>query len=178
MNFFLKNLKVKVSLNDLLSMFVESIDSFLPKADKVFLYSPNRTEGNVIEVFLFLSRNTHKKVVLISPPSKEYLRKLGWVETNNIVFVENLFSLKSFYHYMTSQWIFFTHGAFGQPFRKRSVVVNLWHGEGPKGGDYFPKSKGKARASTFVLSSAAALSFSAFSRRALAALISSLKRSR
>ena len=113
---------------------------------------PDR-EGNAVEVVRFLL--THRRATVIwlveSLGPIEAAKVLGpGVDLDNLRIVRHS-SLSGLTAYLTSKLVFFTHGLYLSPKPpKRKPVVNLWHGDGPKGNRASPGTP--AQHSTYVVS--------------------------
>lgn len=88
-------------------------------------------EGNAVEVARELIRANIPFVWLDAPDSGR-LASLGISPTSGVRFMPKR-SLRGFASFVTARCVFVTHGLYGNPRPARGkIIVNLWHGDGPK----------------------------------------------
>ncbi|WP_258060148.1 CDP-glycerol glycerophosphotransferase family protein [Arthrobacter sp. ZGTC212] len=101
----------------------------MPKRNHVVIYGYPSTEGNVVALVNELVQSYNGVIFWLDAEP----RILGrFADQERLVGVPR-FSLRAIWAYTTAEVIFFTHGLYGDPLpNKRSVIVNLWHGDGIK----------------------------------------------
>lgn len=116
--------KAKNFLYRLFRVFLTFLNKILPKTDKVIVQGFPNNEGSAIEVYNYLI--THKQL-----PGYYVLDKRQDNFPGDLLLRPKTLqkdSLSFFYHYLTSKYIFFTHGSTLDSFSGKQVVVNIWHG--------------------------------------------------
>lgn len=97
----------------------------LPKHDRVLVQGFPNIEPSAIEVANKLAeRNQFEVYYVISTKTED--RPYKFLDPS-IKFVQRE-SLTYFFFYLTTRYIFFTHGSFLKELSKNQVTVNIWHG--------------------------------------------------
>lgn len=126
----------------------------VPTRGHAFLHGTPGSEGNITEVARAILENTEIKVFWAEPPSEEFLRRNGLDRASRIKLIRRLYSLKSVWAYLSSSYIFHTHGLFGDPVPSiNRPVVNVWHGDSIKLGKLSPHRTLRGPSATFLVSS-------------------------
>jgi len=137
-----------------IALFILScINIIYPKKSKqvLFLSSPDMSD-NSFAFFKYMIENHSSKYIFIwLLEEKKSLFKYESMIKENIAIDDTTYSrikfisrnsLKGFYYYISSRYIFFTHGFFtGMSLPKSQVRVNLWHGMPLKSLGYLLSSK-------------------------------------
>jgi CDP-glycerol glycerophosphotransferase len=103
-----------------------------PARRHVFVSSWPTEEGNGVEIVRALLKRYRGRVVWVDPPCAESLVALG-LEPRAIVRLPKN-SVRAIIAFVTAEASFFTHGVYGcpQPVAHKPMI-NMWHGDGPKG---------------------------------------------
>ncbi len=122
-------------IKKVLFIILSFLEKIAPKSSNKFVYTsfPDFSD-NSFALYLYVIKHKPKirNIWLIDDLSKIELHKKtlqNYVKNPpEIKFVKKN-SLKGFYHFITSQYIFYTHGLYnGVYFNKKHIIVNLWHG--------------------------------------------------
>lgn len=114
----------------LLRVGLRVLERVVPQTRSVVLSAYPETEGNGVEVARALVDRYAGRVVWLRdggpvPPEVQALAARG------LVLVPKA-SPAGLWAYLRAEAVLFTHGLYGSP-RLRKPVVNIWHGDGPKG---------------------------------------------
>jgi CDP-glycerol glycerophosphotransferase len=115
---------------------VQLLRAVTPARTHVVVYGWPDHEGNSVEVVRYLLTETSTPVYwLVNELSTEAATEhLALHNDCDRLHVVRRRSLRGLLAYLTASVTFFTHGLFLNPTPShRKVVVNLWHGDGPKG---------------------------------------------
>lgn len=106
------------------------LDHVVPQSRSVVVTAYPETEGNGVEVARALVDRYAGRVVWLRDrgPVPDQVRGL---ERRGLVLVPKA-SVRGVWAYLRAEAVLFTHGLYGSP-HLRKPVVNLWHGDGPKG---------------------------------------------
>lgn len=106
------------------------LDRVVPQTRSVVVTAYPETEGNGVEVARALVDRYAGRVVWLrdAGPVPPEIRELA---ARGLVLVPKA-SARGVWEYLRAEAVLFTHGLYGSP-RLRKPVVNLWHGDGPKG---------------------------------------------
>jgi CDP-glycerol glycerophosphotransferase len=120
---------------------------------RVLLVGSPPEEGNVVEIARALHTDSTKTILWVDRPALKYLYELGFDNPDCIRTLPGSRYVRLSGHFLRAQSIYFTHGLLGMPSAARDqVIVNLWHGEGPKGGGpLFPTRRGSTKSSSFLV---------------------------
>jgi len=103
----------------------------LPSRRLVVVAATPPDEGNAVELVRGLTNQYDGSIVWLDPPEDERLRQLG-LDPDSVIPVAKR-SVVGVWSFLTAEAVFFTHGLFGYPKPvPNKVLVNLWHGDGPK----------------------------------------------
>jgi CDP-glycerol glycerophosphotransferase (TagB/SpsB family) len=107
----------------------ESLNKVLPKFNKVIIIDHGRGESNAIEAANYIHKHYDLPVFLsMNEEIKGYARKI----LGPGVRLVNRRSIALKFAYLTSKYIFTTHGSILYDTPKRQLWVNIWHGVGHK----------------------------------------------
>jgi len=104
---------------------IERLNKLLPKFQRFVLIGFPDTESSIIEVANYIVENYKMPVYLKVEQMPLNISKYSFINPHVKLIKKGLFFWLTF---MTSKYIFFTHGATINNFSKRQVVVNIWHG--------------------------------------------------
>jgi hypothetical protein len=144
----MRNLLVTLALTTLRAV-VRVLSLVVPTSRSVVVSAYPETEGNGVEVARALVDRYAGRVVWLrdAGPVPAEVRAL---ERRGLVLVPKA-SVRGLREYLRAEAVLFTHGLYGSP-RLRKPVVNLWHGDGPKGIEP-SKDAGRLIASTYFVGS-------------------------
>src|SRR5690606_34113228 len=101
------------------------LNRLFPKFKQVIVQGFPNTESGAIQVANYIAENYEMQVIFaISKYNNDDPKKLL---DSRILILEKT-SLKFRLKYLTSKFIFFTHGSPLSSFSKRQTAINLWHG--------------------------------------------------
>jgi CDP-glycerol glycerophosphotransferase len=113
------------SIKKAIVRFLSTINNWIPKQNRVVIRTYPDYESNGLAVYYALVNKYPYKIIWII---YNKTNKLGLSKYNNTVIV-NYHSLIGLYYFMTSRYVIFTHGLFGEHFiSKKQIMINLWHG--------------------------------------------------
>lgn len=115
---------VRDLLYQIFRSFLTVLNKVLPKSEKAVVQGFPNNEGSAIEVYNYLTK--HKAIEAYFVIDKRLNNHPGRLLHQPKILEKS--SLLFFYHYLTSKYIFFTHGSTLNSFSKGQVVVNIWHG--------------------------------------------------
>ncbi len=116
---------MKKIASDFLSSILSWLNMILPKYERVLVQGFPNIEPSAIEVANKLAeRNQFKVYYVVSTKTEDRPYKLL---DPSIKFIQRE-SLTYFFFYLTTKYIFFTHGSFLKKLSKNQVTVNIWHG--------------------------------------------------
>jgi CDP-glycerol glycerophosphotransferase (TagB/SpsB family) len=116
--------KVKDFLYQLFRIFLTILNKMLPKHEKAIVQGFPNSEGSAIEVYNYLV--THKDLPVYYVVDQRLNDYPGSLLVQPRILEKG--SLAFFIHYLTSKYVFFTHGSTLNSFSNKQVVVNIWHG--------------------------------------------------
>lgn len=146
-------MKIKSIIVNLVAWTIQKIWSVAPARDNhAYVYGSPSSEGNSFVVARALLGKTNMKVTWVNPPSLALLSAYDLIGSGKLRTLESVWSLKSIRSYLTAKYIFTTTELYGMPTPPPNrVVVNLWHGDGIKGGKFFPNRTLKGPTSTYLV---------------------------
>jgi hypothetical protein len=115
-----------------LRVVLRALSHVVPQTRAVVVSAYPETEGNGVEAARALVHRYAGRVVWLRDrgPVPEEVRTL---EAQGLVLLPKA-SLRGLWAYLRSEAVLFTHGLYGSPRPvPRKPIVNLWHGDGPKG---------------------------------------------
>jgi hypothetical protein len=127
----MRNLGLALVLGTL-RVVLRTLSRVVPQSRSVVVTAYPETEGNGIETARALVDRYAGRVVWLRDggPVPEPVRVLA---DRGLVLVPKA-SLRGLWAYLRAEAVLFTHGLYGSPRPvRRKPVVNLWHGDGPKG---------------------------------------------
>jgi hypothetical protein len=127
----MRNLALTVVLATL-RVVLRALSRVVPQGRSVVVSAYPETEGNGVETARALVRRYAGRVVWLRDrgPVPAEVREL---ERQGLVLVPKM-SPRGLWAYLRAEAVLFTHGLYGSPRPvPRKPVVNLWHGDGPKG---------------------------------------------
>jgi CDP-glycerol glycerophosphotransferase len=143
-----KDGSVRRVLRRLLARLIELANRVTPKAAHAVVHGFPNTEGNAVEVIRALRERYRGAIVwLDGPAGTEFGPRVRSIPRS---------SLHGVLHYLTAEVVFFTHGLYGDPSPSPGqVIVNLWHGDGPKQDSTHRIGGPSPAPSTFIVGSTA-----------------------
>lgn len=124
----------------------------VPVGKHIMVYGVPSTEGNVVEVARSLVKLTTGPIAWPDAPSDEYLAAVG-LNVDRIVRLPRTGTLRTVWYFLRARAVFYSHSIYGNPVPvKRRPIVNIWHGDGFKGGKLFPDRTLRGPSSTYILS--------------------------
>jgi CDP-glycerol glycerophosphotransferase (TagB/SpsB family) len=112
-------------LKKILRAILTFLNKLLPKYDQVIIEGVPNIEGNAIAVANYIADNYSIPVYfVVNKNSFDDPSGLLSSDVNKIYRPSIYFFIK----YMTSRYIFFTHGSCLDSFSKKQIVTNIWHG--------------------------------------------------
>ncbi|MBA2954551.1 CDP-glycerol glycerophosphotransferase family protein [Nocardioides sp. CGMCC 1.13656] len=146
-------------MNRLLTYLIGLINQYVPKSSSVLLVGTPPEEANIVEIGRQASRWRGGRVYWVDAPDDDYLAALG-IRGQDIVRILSRHRGRVLWRFLRARIVFFTHGVLGQPApAPTQLVVNLWHGEGPKGGGkLFPTRRLKSQPASMMVGQCSAMS--------------------
>lgn len=121
-------------VRNVLGFSISAVNVAVPKAHHALVFGVPAEEGNIVEIVRGLEILTSLEIHWVNAPSENYLQSLELTE-GRIVRLGGAWSLATVWSFLRASAVFTTHGLLGEPRSGRDqLVVNVWHGEGPKGG--------------------------------------------
>lgn len=118
-----------------------------------FVHGIPSTEGNAVETVRAIVNLTDASIAWPDAPPDQYLEKIGIMPAARIRRLPPTRSLKSLWRFLRAKAVFTTHGLYGNPTPAGSKpLINLWHGDGFKGGALFPDRSQKGACATYIVS--------------------------
>lgn len=110
---------------EVLSLILSWLNTLVPKYDRVLVQGFPNIEPSAVEVAnKLIERKPNKVYYVVSKKSDDRPHKV----LNPSIKLVNRESLTYFFYYLTTKYIFFTHGSFLKKLTKNQVTVNIWHG--------------------------------------------------
>ncbi len=117
-----------------ITFLISVLDRIFPKKNKQIVYTsfPDFSD-NSFAMFIYMANNhkEYKNIWIVNATEKTSLYKnitSNYTNNNEYIIVDKN-SIISLYYYLTSKFVFFTHGLYtGVKVPNSHIVVNLWHG--------------------------------------------------
>lgn len=124
----------------------------VPPGRHTFVHGVPGTEGNLVEVVRMLVRLTGEPITWPGAPSAEYLEGVG-IQADRVRRLPSAQSISAVWAFLRARAVFHTHGIYGNPVPSpRRPIVNIWHGDGFKGGLFFPERTLRGPSATYLVS--------------------------
>ncbi|WP_053973480.1 CDP-glycerol glycerophosphotransferase family protein [Polaribacter dokdonensis] len=119
--------------NKVIGFLINFLKSFIKKKRKIVYHSFPDFTDNSFATFVYVSNNLpeYKNIWLVdSLEKKDFFLKLiaNYTASENYIILKKK-SIKGFFHYLTAELVFHTHGLFNEfGLIKDQRKINLWHG--------------------------------------------------
>ena len=119
--------------NKVIGFLINFLKSFIKKKRKIVYHSFPDFTDNSFATFVYVSNNLpeYKNIWLVdSLEKKDFFLKLiaNYTASENYIILKKK-SIKGFFHYLTAELVFHTHGLFNEfGLIKHQRKINLWHG--------------------------------------------------
>jgi len=144
--------QIRKTLTRLLSKCLRFLFLLVPTSRAAFVYGGSPVEGNAVAIVEALLKETSMRIVWLEGPGLDFLNSRGMKGLDRITFISRKRSPQAIWRFLRSKLVFTSTELYGMPSPLGDrIIINLWHGEGPKGGEFFPFRKDHRPSSNYLV---------------------------